>query len=165
GGPSSFYADMREISHADFRIIVAVILGAIFVVLALLLRSLVAPFYLLASVVLSYAATMGITVAVFQGLLGVEGITFWLAPFLFVILVALGADYNIFIMSRVREEADAGHEIHDAVSRGLTLTGRVITSAGFILAGTFAALLIAPLPNLQQIGFGVTVGILIDTFL
>jgi uncharacterized membrane protein YdfJ with MMPL/SSD domain len=165
GGPSSFYADMREISSNDFRIIVAVILGAIFVVLALLLRSLVAPFYLLASVVLSYAATMGITVAVFQGLLGVEGITFWLAPFLFVILVALGADYNIFIMSRVREEADAGHEIHDAVSRGLTLTGRVITSAGFILAGTFAALLIAPLPNLQQIGFGVTVGILIDTFL
>lgn len=165
GGPSSFYADMREISNNDFRIIVAVILGAIFVVLALLLRSLVAPFYLLASVVLSYAATMGITVAVFQGLLGAEGITFWLAPFLFVILVALGADYNIFIMSRIREEADAGHEIHDAVTRGLTLTGRVITSAGLILAGTFAALLIAPLPNLQQIGFGVTVGILIDTFL
>jgi RND superfamily putative drug exporter len=165
GGPSSFYADMREISNADFRIIVAVILGAIFVVLALLLRALVAPFYLLASVVLSYAATMGITVAVFQGLLGAEGITFWLAPFLFVILVALGADYNIFIMSRIREEADAGHEIHEAVSRGLTLTGRVITSAGLILAGTFAALLIAPLPNLQQIGFAVTVGILIDTFL
>lgn len=165
GGPSSFYADMREISNNDFRVIVAVILGAIFVVLALLLRSLVAPFYLLASVVLSYAATMGITVAVFQGLLGAEGITFWLAPFLFVILVALGADYNIFIMSRIREEADAGHEIHDAVRRGLTLTGRVITSAGLILAGTFAALLIAPLPNLQQIGFGVTVGILIDTFL
>jgi uncharacterized membrane protein YdfJ with MMPL/SSD domain len=165
GGPSSFYADMRQISNKDFRLIVAVILGAIFVVLALLLKSLVAPFYLLASVVLSYAATMGITVAFFQGLLGAEGITFWLAPFLFVILVALGADYNIFIMSRIREEADAGHEIHDAVNRGLTLTGRVITSAGLILAGTFAALLIAPLPNLQQIGFGVTVGILIDTFI
>lgn len=165
GGPSSFYADMRAISNNDFRIIVAVILGAIFVVLALLLRSLVAPFYLLATVVLSYLATMGITVAVFQGLFGAEGITFWLAPFLFVILVALGADYNIFIMSRIREEADAGYEVHEAVSRGLTLTGRVITSAGLILAGTFAALLIAPLPNLQQIGFGVTVGILIDTFL
>jgi RND superfamily putative drug exporter len=81
-----------------------------------------------------------------------------------VILVALGADYNIFIMSRIREEADAGHEIHHAVSRGLSLTGRVITSAGVILAGTFAALLLAPLPNLRQIGFGVTVGILIDTF-
>src|SRR3546814_11000936 len=68
-------------------------------------------------------------------------------------------------MSRIREEADAGHEIHIAVSRGVTLTGRVITSAGLILAGTFAALLLAPLPNLRQIGFGVTVGILIDTFL
>src|SRR5690606_13804635 len=109
-------------------------------------------------------ATMGITVAVFQGILGDPGITFWLAPMLFVILVALGADYNIFIMSRIREEADAGHEIHHAVSRGLSLTGRVITSAGIILAGTFAALLLAPLPNLRQIGFGVTLGILIDTF-
>src|SRR3546814_18546541 len=68
-------------------------------------------------------------------------------------------------MSRNREEADAGHEIHIAVSRGVTLAGRVITSAGLILAGTFAALLLAPLPNLRQIGFGVTVGILIDTFL
>ena len=165
GGPSAFYADMRQLSNDDFRVIVAVIIGAIFVVLALLLRSLVAPFYLLASVVLSYAATMGITVVVFQGILGDPGITFWLAPFLFVVLVALGADYNIFIMSRIREEADAGHEIHDAVTRGLTLTGRVITSAGIILAGTFGALIIAPLPNLRQIGFGIGVGILIDTFL
>ena len=80
GGPSAFYADMRQISNDDFRIIVAVIIGAIFVVLALLLRSLVAPFYLLATVILSYAATMGITVAVFQGLLGDPGITFWLGP-------------------------------------------------------------------------------------
>jgi hypothetical protein len=156
---------MRQLSNDDFRVIVAVIIGAIFVVLALLLRSLVAPFYLLASVILSYAATMGITVAVFQGILGDPGITFWLGPFLFVVLVALGADYNIFIMSRIREEADAGHEIHHAVTRGVTLTGRVITSAGIILAGTFGALVIAPLPNLRQIGFGIGVGILIDTFL
>jgi uncharacterized membrane protein YdfJ with MMPL/SSD domain len=165
GGPSSFYADMRQISNDDFKLLVAVIVVAIFVVLALLLRSLVAPFYLLATVILSYAATMGITVAVFEGVFGDPGITFWLAPFLFVILVALGADYNIFIMSRIREEADAGHEIHEAVTRGITLTGRVITSAGIILAGTFAALMLAPLPNLRQIGFGVTVGILIDTFI
>jgi uncharacterized membrane protein YdfJ with MMPL/SSD domain len=164
GGPSAFYADMRQISNDDFRVIVAVIIGAIFVVFALLLRSLVAPFYLLASVVLSFTATMGITVVVFQGILGDPGITFWLAPMLFVVLVALGADYNIFIMSRIREEADAGHEIHVAVTRGVTLTGRVITSAGLILAGTFAALLAAPLPNLRQIGFGIGVGILIDTF-
>jgi uncharacterized membrane protein YdfJ with MMPL/SSD domain len=165
GGPSSFYADMRQISNEDSRLLFVVIIGAIFIVLALLLKSLVAPIYLLASVVLSYAATMGITVIVFQGILGDPGITFWLAPFLFVVLVALGADYNIFIMSRIREEADAGREIHDAVTRGLTLTGKVITSAGLILAGTFGALLLAPLPNLRQIGFGISVGILIDTFL
>jgi RND superfamily putative drug exporter len=165
GGPSAFYADMRQISNDDFRVLLAVIIGAIFVVLALLLQSLVAPFYLLASVILSYVATMGITVVVFQGILGDPGITFWLGPFLFVVLVALGADYNIFIMSRIREEADAGHEIHVAVTRGITLTGRVITSAGIILAGTFAALLLAPLPNLRQIGFGICLGILIDTFI
>jgi RND superfamily putative drug exporter len=165
GGPSSFYADMRQISSDDFRILFSVIVGAVFVVLALLLRSLVAPFFLLASVILSYAATMGITVLVFQGILGEAGITFWLAPFLFVVLVALGADYNIFIMSRIREEADAGYEIHEAVTRGVTLTGRVITSAGLILAGTFGALLLAPLPFLRQIGFGIGLGILIDTFL
>src|SRR3546814_20798735 len=115
---------MRQISNDDFKLIVVVILAAIFIVLALLLRSLVAPLYLLATVVLSYAATMGITVAVFQGLLGDPGITFWLAPFLFVILVALGADYHIFIMSRIRGEADAGHEIQNAVSRGVHLNGR-----------------------------------------
>jgi putative drug exporter of the RND superfamily len=165
GGPSAFYVDMRQISNDDFRVMIAVIVGAIFVVLALLLRSLVAPFYLLASVLLSYAATLGATVLVFQGLLGQPGITFWLAPFLFAVLVALGADYNIFIMSRIREEADRGHEIHTAVDRGITLTGRVITSAGLILAGTFGALLVAPLPFLRQIGFGIGLGILIDTFL
>jgi uncharacterized membrane protein YdfJ with MMPL/SSD domain len=165
GGPSSFYEDMRRISNDDFKTMVVVILIAIFVVLALLLRSLVAPIYLLATVVLSYTATMGITVLVFQGISGDAGITFWLAPFLFVILVALGADYNIFIMSRIREEADAGHPIEEAVNLGVVRTGKVITSAGLILAGTFAALLVAPLPNLRQIGFGVTVGILIDTFI
>lgn len=165
GGPTSFYVDMRTIANRDFRVMAAVLIAAIFVVLALLLRSVVAPFYLLATVVLSYAATMGMCVVVFQGILGDPGISFWLPTFLFIILVALGADYNIFIMSRIREEADAGYEVHEATSRGMVLTGRVITSAGLILAGTFAALILAPLPNLRQIGFGVTVGVLIDTFL
>jgi RND superfamily putative drug exporter len=108
---------------------------------------------------------MGLSVLVFQEWLGDPGITFWLAPFLFVILIALGADYNIFIMSRVREElATSDGDVGEAVCRGLLLTGRVITSAGIILAGTFAVLMVAPLPNLRQIGFAVTVGVLIDTF-
>lgn len=165
GGPTSFYSDMQAIGNNDFRVIAAILLASIFVVLALLLRSLVAPLFLLGTVVLSYGATMGITVVFFQGIVGDPGISFWLPAFLFIILVALGADYNIFIMSRVREEADAGYEIHEAARRGLVLTGRVITSAGLILAGTFAALIVAPLPNLRHIGFGVTVGVLLDTFL
>lgn len=164
GGPAAFFVDMQSIGNSDFRIMSAALIAGIFIVLALLLRSLIAPFYLLASVVLSYAATMGLTTAVFVGIGGQPGISFWLPPFLFIILVALGADYNIFIMSRIREEAAAGAEIHDAVTRGLVATGRVITSAGLILAGTFAALIFAPLPELREIGFGVTVGVLIDTF-
>ena len=164
-GPTSFYADMRPVGNEDFRVIIAVLLGAIFVVLALLLRSVVAPFYLLATVDAVLPGDHG------RGRGGVPGdrergtgISFWLPPFLFVILVALGADYNIFIMSRIREEAEAGYEIHEAAARGLVLTGHVITSAGLILAGTFAALMLAPLPNMRQIGFAVTFGVLIDTF-
>lgn len=164
GGPAVFFSDMQVIGNADFRRIVAVLIGAIFIVLALLLRSLVAPLYLLATVLLSYAATMGLLVAVFHGLFGVAGISFWVPPFLFVILVALGADYNIFIMTRIAEERSGGASVRDAAIAGLVGSGRVISSAGIILAGTFAALMAAPLPTLRQIGFAVTAGVLIDTF-
>ena len=156
---------MNDLGNSDFRLIIAALMAGIFIVLAILLRSVVAPFYLLATVLASYAATMGVTVAVFQGLLGAAGLPFYLPPFLFVILVALGADYNIFIISRIREEADAGHTITEATARGLVLTGPVITSAGLILAGTFGALVLAPLPDLRQIGFAVAFGVLLDTFL
>lgn len=162
-GPATFFSDMQTIGNHDLRVIAAVLIAGIFTVLALLLRSLVAPFYLLASVVASYAATLGLTSAVFNGIFH-QSLSFWLPPFLLVILVALGADYTIFIMSRIREEAAAGTEIHQAVVRGLTATGKVITSAGIILAGAFAALVTAPLSELRQIGFAVTVGVLIDTF-
>ena len=165
GGPPAAFSDMQQVGNRDFRVMTAVLLAGIFVVLALILRSLVAPFYLLATVLLSYAATLGLTSAVFDGLFHQTGLSFWLPPFLFIILVALGADYNIFIMSRVREESDRGHPPVDAVQQGLVATGRVITSAGLILAGTFAALVFAPLPMLAQIGFAVTVGVLIDTFI
>jgi putative drug exporter of the RND superfamily len=165
GGPPAAFTDMQQVGNRDFRVMTAVLLAGIFAVLALLLRSLIAPFYLLATVLVSYAATLGLTSAVFDGLLHQKGLSFWLPPFLFIILVALGADYNIFIMSRVREEADRGHPPLDAVEEGLVATGRVITSAGLILAGTFAALVLAPLPMLAQIGFAVTAGVLIDTFL
>lgn len=162
-GSASFFDDIRVLSAVDFRkIIVAVIVG-IFLVLALLLRSIVAPTYLILTVLLSFLSTLGLTTLVFQGILGQAGVPWWLPPFLFVMLVALGADYNIFLMSRIREESRA-FTTADATARGLALTGHVITSAGLILAGTFAALMLAPLKSLQQFGFAVTVGILMDTF-
>jgi RND superfamily putative drug exporter len=162
-GSSAFFSDVRDIQQSDMVLIIwAVILG-IFIVLALLLRSLVSPLYLVLTVLLSFGSTVGITTIVFQGFFGQEALVWWLPPFLFVILVALGADYNIFLMSRIREEAEKT-DTRDAVGRGLALTGHVITSAGLILAGTFAALMFAPLKGLVQVGFATTVGILLDTF-
>ena len=162
-GSAAFFDDIRTLSTHDFKTIVIAVLIGIFVVLALLLRSIVAPAYLIFTVLLSLLATLGLTTFVFQIAGGQPGVAWWLPPFLFVMLVALGADYNIFLMSRIREEARV-HTTADATARGLALTGHVITSAGLILAGTFGALLFAPLRSLQQYGFAVTMGILLDTF-
>lgn len=161
-GTAPFFSDIRALSSADIPVIMAAVLAGIFLVLVALLRSLVAPLYLILTVLLSFATTLGLTVLLFQGLLGAAGLPWWLPPFLFVMLVALGGDYNIFLMSRIREEA-ARHTTEEATARGLALTGPVITSAGLILAGTFAALMATPLRNLQVFGFAVTVGILLDT--
>jgi RND superfamily putative drug exporter len=161
-GSAAFFNDVRGLSNADFRVILIAVLVGIFVVLAVLLRSIIAPAYLIVTVLLSFLATLGLTRLVFQTALG-QGVPWWLPPFLFVMLVALGADYNIFLMSRIREEARV-HTTADATARGLALTGHVITSAGLILAGTFAALLAAPMSSLREFGFSVTVGILLDTF-
>ena len=162
-GSAAFFDDIRQLSSQDLKKIIVAVLVGIFVVLALLLRSLVAPAYLILTVLLSLLATLGLTTLVFQIIAGQPGVAWWLPPFLFVMLVALGADYNIFLMSRIREEARF-HTTADATARGLALTGHVITSAGLILAGTFGALLLAPLRSLQQFGFAVTMGILLDTF-
>jgi RND superfamily putative drug exporter len=162
-GSAAFFDDIRTLSSHDFKTIIIAVLIGIFIVLALLLRSIVAPTYLIFTVLLSLLATLGLTTFVFQIIGGQPGVAWWLPPFLFVMLVALGADYNIFLMSRIREEARL-HTTADATARGLALTGHVITSAGLILAGTFGALLFAPLRSLQQYGFAVTIGILLDTF-
>lgn len=162
-GSTAFLSEMDEVASADFRLIVVAVLIGVFVVLALLLRSLVAPLYMTASVVFSFLVALGLVTAVFQGLLDQDGLAWYLPPFLFVLLVALGIDYSIFLMSRVREEAGRRPTV-PAVAFGLRSTGHVITSAGVILAGTFGALMAAPLVPLQQIGFAVAIGILLDTF-
>jgi putative drug exporter of the RND superfamily len=137
------------------------VIGGIFVVLILLLRSLVAPVYMMATILLSYGATLGITRLVFGGIFG-EGLA-WFVPFLiFVVLVALGMDYNIFLMGRVKEESHRGTKA--GIERAVERTGGIITSAGLIMAGTFGAMMASSLLGLKQIAFAVAVGILLDTF-
>ncbi len=163
-GPSAFFADVADLARADSRLIYPAVVIGVFLVLVLLLRALLAPVYMVLTVLLSFASTLGVTVLVFQGILHRPGVIWWLPPMLFILLVALGADYNIFLMSRIREEA-ARAEPTEAVVTGLKATGHVITSAGIILAGTFAVLLLAPLSSLVQMGFATSLGILTDTFL
>ena len=163
GGPTAEEADTRATTRHDEKLIVPVTLAAILVILVLLLRAVVAPLYLIASVVLSFAATMGISYACFRWLFDAPGSDASLPLFVFLFVVALGVDYNIFLMSRVREEVGRT-DVHTGILHGLERTGGVITSAGLILAGTFAVLMLLPLEQLFQLGFAVAVGVLVDTF-
>jgi RND superfamily putative drug exporter len=115
-------------------------------------------------VVLSYLASLGVTAFVFTTVLGQGPLAFWVPPFLFVILVALGADYTVFVMGRIKEARRSGLDVPQAAVEGLVGSGPVISAAGLILAGTFLALLLAPLPPLQEVGFAVGFGVLLDTF-
>jgi putative drug exporter of the RND superfamily len=162
-GLTPFMTDLDAAADSDFGLIVVAVVLGVFLVLVALLRAIVAPLYMVASVLLSFGAALGLTTIVFEGFLGHGGLAWWVPPFLFVLLVALGADYTIYLMSRVREEA-AVHPTKVAVERGTAATGGVITSAGLILAGTFLAMVAADMTSLQQMGFATTVGILLDTF-
>ncbi len=164
GGESAQNLDIRTALARDTRVIVPVILLLIGAVLALLLRSLVAPVYLIATIVASFFATLGLSTFVLLDLLGNDGIGNRVTIYIFVFLVALGVDYNIFIMGRVREETRE-HGLAAGTRRALTRTGGVITSAGLILAGTFAVLISQPIRELYQFGFAMAIGLLLDTFL
>jgi RND superfamily putative drug exporter len=164
GGTTASLADVRTILDSDFTKVQIVVLCGIFVVFVLLLRSLVAPFYLLLTVILSYGTTLGLVTWIFQGMLGQDGISFIVPIVVFVLLVALGADYNIFLMSRVREESET-KPTREATQTAAGITGSVITACGIILAGTFAALLVSPIRIMVQVGTTVAIGILIDTFI
>jgi RND superfamily putative drug exporter len=163
GGPTAEEADTRTTTARDERLIVPVTLLAILGILCALLRAVVAPLYLVASVVLSFAATMGISYAAFRWLFDSPGSDASLPLFVFLFVVALGVDYNIFLMTRVREEVHRG-DVRSGVLHGLERTGGVITSAGLVLAGTFAVLTLLPLEQLFQLGFAVALGVLVDTF-
>jgi RND superfamily putative drug exporter len=138
------------------------ILG-ILIVIIILLRSILAPLYMVATVLLNYGTTLGLTTWVFLDLMKQGALIYMIPLFIFVILVALGADYNIFLVSRIREEAHK-RPIKEAVSHAVANTGGVITACGIILAGTFATLITAPLQVVLQIGVAIASGVLIDTF-
>ncbi|HET8601193.1 MAG TPA: MMPL family transporter [Segeticoccus sp.] len=162
GGSTATTLDTRTTAEHDRNLVIPIVLVVIFVLLALLLRALLAPLLLLVTVVLSFAATLGVSALVFNHLFGFAGADPSVPLFGFVFLVALGVDYNIFLMSRVREESGR-HGTRDGVLRGLAVTGGVITSAGVVLAATFAALSVIPLLFLAQIAFIVAFGVLLDT--
>jgi RND superfamily putative drug exporter len=143
--------------------VVPAVLAVITVVLALLLRAVVAPLLLVATVVLSFAATVGLGALTFGPLLGFPTSDPGIVLVAFVFLVALGVDYNIFLMTRAREES-ARLGTHRGVLTALAVTGGVITSAGLVLAATFGALSVLPLVLLVQLGFLVGAGVLLDTF-
>ncbi len=164
GGTSAVLSDVRRTLDKDFNIVMLVVIGAIFVVLVLLLKSLVAPVYLLMTVLLSYGTTLGIISWIFQSVLGQAGVSFMIPIVLFVLLVALGSDYNIFLMSRVREES-AMRVTREGARLAAIVTGGVITACGIILAGTFATLVITPINTMIQLGSAVAIGVFIDTFL
>lgn len=164
GGGIAQFADIQTTISEDFQRVAMLTLLGVFVVLALLLRSLVAPVYLLLTVLLSYGTSMGVATWLFQDVLGHAGVSYFIPLLVFVLLIALGADYNIFLTSRIREESET-RPVRAGVRIASARTGAVITAAGLILAGTFASLVVAPLQILFQVGVAVAIGVLIDTLI
>ena len=162
GGNAAVNWDVQEASRHDNNAVIPLVLAMVFLVLLVLLRAVVAPLLLIGTVVLSFAAALGFSALVFQYVFDINGADSGLPLFVFVFLVALGIDYNIFLMTRVREEATREGSRRGALI-GLAATGGVITSAGLVLAGTFATLATVPLTFTLQIGFAVAFGVLLDT--
>jgi putative drug exporter of the RND superfamily len=162
GGTTAISLDIAHASTHDRNLLLPLILAVVLVILTILLRALVAPLILIATVVLSFAAALGVSAFFFTHVFGFGGEDTFFPLYVFVFLVALGIDYNIFLMTRVREEAHRRDARHGAIT-GLAATGGVITSAGFVLAGTFAVLASLKSTTLTETGFAVAFGILLDT--
>jgi putative drug exporter of the RND superfamily len=164
GGSTAINYDFDQAVESDLRLIAPLALLVIFIILAVLLRALVAPLVLIASVILSFLATLGLSILFIRYVVGDAGLDASIPTFAFIFLVSLGIDYTIFLMARVREEARA-HGTREGMLRALTATGPVITSAGIILAGTFSVLMTLPVTFTFDLGFMVALGILLDTFI
>lgn len=164
GGVTATAIDTNDASIHDRTLIIPVVLVVILLILMLLLRSIIAPLILIATTVLSFGTALGVAAVMFNHVFKFPGADPAVPLYGFVFLVALGIDYNIFLMTRVREESIT-HGTREGISRGLSITGGVITSAGLVLAATFAALAVIPILFLVQIAFIVAFGVLLDTFI
>jgi len=164
GGITSVYVDIQQALNRDYAVVFPVAAVIILLILGLLLRSVVAPWYLMVSVGLGFAATLGATVLVFQTLAGQSGLVFILPMYMYLFVVALGTDYNILMISRLREETRAGKPPREAAALALMHAGPAIGAAGLILTGTFASLTLANEQVLTQVGFAVAAGIAIAAF-
>ncbi|MGH3803848.1 MAG: MMPL family transporter, partial [Pseudonocardiaceae bacterium] len=163
GGPTAIGLDTQNGAERDRMLVIPLVLAIVFAILLLLLRSLIAPLLLMATVVLSYFAALGVSALFLEHVMGIAAVDHSLPLLGFVFLVALGVDYNIFLMTRVREEARrSGHA--RGMLRGLATTGGVITSAGLVLAATFTVLATTPSVFLIGVGVLVAIGVLLDTF-
>ncbi|WP_172372860.1 MMPL family transporter [Sporosarcina jiandibaonis] len=163
-GESAKNADLRDISDRDTWFIMISMTILITIMLGLQTRSIIAPIYMIGTILLSYAATLGLSLFLFDKFLGLEAIGYRIPLYTFVFLVALGVDYSIMLIARIREEMKS-LPFEDAVRRGLEKTGGVISSAGIILAATFLVLTTMPIDELKLFGFMMALGILIDTFI
>ncbi|RDI46190.1 MMPL family transporter [Nocardia mexicana] len=164
GGMTAVFVDFQDAMNHDYTVVFPVAAILIMIVLALLLRSLVAPWYLMASVFLGFAATLGASVLVFQHMQGEPGLIFTLPVIMYLFVVALGTDYNILMVARLREEAREGNDPHRAAALAVRHTGPTIVAAGVILAGTFASMMLAGNTMLSEMGFAISVGIAIAAF-
>ena len=162
-GETAELSDVRADLDRDIKMLVPVMIVIVAIVLAVLLKSLLAPLYLAATLLLSFVATMGLTVLIALNIQGDEGIGNRVTAYILVFLIALGVDYTIFVMSRLRQELKH-HDMREAMKIAVARTGGVVSSAGLILAATFAVLMTQPIRELYQFGLGLALGILLDTF-
>jgi RND superfamily putative drug exporter len=164
GGTTSVFVDFQKAMNRDYLVVFPVAALVIMLILALLLRSLVAPLYLMASVALGFGATLGAAVLVFQHLGGREGLIFLLPIYIYLFVVALGTDYNILMIARLREEAREGADSRHAAAEALKHAGPTVAAAGLILAGTFASLMLGGNALLTALGFSISFGIFVAAF-
>jgi putative drug exporter of the RND superfamily len=169
GGEAPAFYDISQISDSDLTRVVPVAIVVIGLLLCLVIRSLIAPIYLIASVALSFFAALGLSVIIFMKIGGDSGLTFILPFLMFIFLLALGEDYNILVMSRIREEAHH-YRLREAVARAVGATGTTVTSAGLVLAGTFSVFAVVGGrqpggSQIRDVGIGLALGVLMDTFI